>query len=145
MPQTRGPTYARFVCEVCPQKSEKEQTRLTVGGNLINYPDPVTTRMCDLVTFKMYINSTLSRIKRKYFSFDVNTFYLNTPMERSEYMENSARPHPRRNHCLVCVKKQSPQLWRDLHRNTNGNVWVAASWYVGQQIIETSTRQARVL
>ena len=87
MLQTRRPTYARFVCEVCPQKSEKERTRLTVGGNLIDYPDPVTTRTCDLVTFKMHINSTLSWTKRKYCSFDVKNFYLNTPTEHSDYMK----------------------------------------------------------
>ena len=75
------------MCEVRPQKSEKEQTRLTVGGNLIDYPDPVTTRTCDLVTFKMHINSTLSRVNRKYCSFDVKNFYLNTPMESFEYMK----------------------------------------------------------
>ena len=87
MPMNRQPTYARFVCEICPQKEEKERTRLTVGGNLIDYPDPVTTRTCNLVTFKMHINSTLSRVKRKYCSFDVKNFYLNTPMERFEYMK----------------------------------------------------------
>ena len=87
MPPTRRPTYTRFVCEIRPQKSEKERTRLTVGGSLIDYPDPVTTRTCNLVTFKMHINSTLSWTKRKYCSFDVKNFYLNTPMERSEYMK----------------------------------------------------------
>ena len=87
MPPTWRPTYAHFVCEIRPQKSKKEWTRLTVGGYLIDYPDPVTTRTCDLVTFKMHINSTLSRTKRKYCSFDVKNFYLNTPMECSEYMK----------------------------------------------------------
>ena len=43
MPMNRRPTYARFVCEICPQKTEQERTRLTVGGNLIDYPDTVTT------------------------------------------------------------------------------------------------------
>ena len=53
----------------------------------MDYPDPVTTPTCDLVTFKMHINSTLSQPKRKYCSFDVKTFYLNTPMERPKYMK----------------------------------------------------------
>ena len=87
MPMNQRPTYARFVCEIRPQKAEKERTRLTVGGNLIDYPDPVTTRTCNLVTFKMHINSSLSRVKRKYCSFDVKNFYLNTPMECFEYMK----------------------------------------------------------
>ena len=43
MPTNRQPTYARFVCEIRPQKTEQERTRLTVGGNLIDYPDTVTT------------------------------------------------------------------------------------------------------
>ena len=71
MPTNRRPTYARFVCEIRPQKTEQERTRLTVGGNLIDYPDTVTTRTCNLVTFKLHINSTLSRPNRKYCSFDV--------------------------------------------------------------------------
>ena len=58
-----------------------------VGGNLIDYPDPVTTRTCDLVTFKMHINSTLSWPKRQSCSFDIMNFYLNTPMEHPEYMK----------------------------------------------------------
>ena len=84
----------RFVCEIRPQKTGKECTRLTVGGNLIDYPDAITTQMCDLVTFKMHINSTLSRPNRKYCSFGVKNFYLNTPMERSEYMKISIAQIP---------------------------------------------------
>ena len=87
MLKDRRPTYVHFVCDVRPQKTEQEQTRLMVGGNLIDYPDPVTTWMCDLVTFKMHINSTLSRPKQKYCGFDVKNFYLNTPMECPEYMK----------------------------------------------------------
>ena len=81
MPKDRRPTYAHFVCDVRPQKTEQEQTQLTVGGILIDYPDPTTTQTCDLVTFKMHINSTPSQPKRKYCSFDIKNFYLNTPME----------------------------------------------------------------
>ena len=87
MLKNRRPTYVRFVCEIHPQKAEKERTRLMVGGNLIDYPDTVTTRTCDLVTFKMHIYITLSQPNRKYCSFDVKNFYLNTPMEHSEYMK----------------------------------------------------------
>ena len=87
MPKDWQPTYVCFVCDIRPQKTEQEQTRLTVGGNLIDYPDPVTTRTCDLVTFKIHINSTLSQPKRKYCSFDIKNFYLNTPMEHPEYMK----------------------------------------------------------
>ena len=86
-PKDWRPTYVHFVCDERPQKTEQERTRLMVGGNLIDYPDPITTRTCDFVTFKMHINSTLSQPKRKYCSFDVKSFYLNTPMEHPEYMK----------------------------------------------------------
>ena len=58
-----------------------------MGGNLIDYRAPITTRMCDLVMFKMLNTSTLSQPKRKYFGFDVKNVYLNTPMQCPEYMK----------------------------------------------------------
>ena len=87
MPKNCRPTYSCFVCEIHPQNTaKKECTRLMVGGNLIDNPDTVTTRTCNLVTLKMCINSTMSQPIRKYCSFDIKNFYLNTPMERSEYI-----------------------------------------------------------
>ena len=66
VPNGRTATYAHFVCDVRDQKSEPERTRVTVGGDLIDYPDPSTTRTCDLVTFKMHVNCTLPRHRCKY-------------------------------------------------------------------------------
>ena len=111
-----------------------------MGGNLIDYPDPITTRTCNLVTFKMHINSTLSQPKRKYCSFDVKFFlskHTNGAFRVHEnsadpHHENSADPHPRRNHYRVCITTQSTLRWRYIHRNTQRDVWAAASWDVGQ-------------
>jgi hypothetical protein len=35
--------YGSFSCNFKPNKEEKECTRLTVGGNRINYPDDCST------------------------------------------------------------------------------------------------------
>ena len=35
----RDVTYGKFVCNVCSEKEEKNRTRLTMGGNRINYPN----------------------------------------------------------------------------------------------------------
>lgn len=86
MPKGRTATYARFVCTLRPQKDEVERTRLTVGGNLINYPGDVSTRTADLTTFKCLVNNVLSKPKAKFGVIDIKNFYLNTPMERPEYM-----------------------------------------------------------
>lgn len=42
-------TYGKFVCEEKPNKAEVQQTRLTVGGDRINYPDKVGTPIADLL------------------------------------------------------------------------------------------------
>ena len=37
-------TNARFLCDYRPQKKEKHRTRITVGGDSINFQVNVTTR-----------------------------------------------------------------------------------------------------
>ena len=86
IPKGRTITYARFVCDVRPQKSEPNRTRITVGGNLIDYPHDVSTKTAELTTSKILWNSTLSTRDARYMTGDVKNFYLNTPLDRPEYM-----------------------------------------------------------
>jgi hypothetical protein len=87
VPQGRKATYGRFVCTVRPQKSEPERTRLTVGGNLVDYPGDVSTRTSELTTTKILLNSTISTPDAKFMTGDIKNFYLNTPLDRPEYMQ----------------------------------------------------------
>jgi hypothetical protein len=80
------PTYGRIVVSVRPQKAEKFRTRLTVGGNLINYPFEVSTPTADLTTAKLLFNSVISTPGAKFLVTDIKDFYLNTEMDRFEYM-----------------------------------------------------------
>jgi len=86
VPQGRKPTYARFVCTYRPQKNEPNRTRLTVGGNLIDYPGDKSTRTSDLTTIKCLLNSTVSTDNAKFMCIDIKNFYLDTPLDRYEYM-----------------------------------------------------------
>jgi hypothetical protein len=52
LPHGRKVTYARFVATERPHKTEKKRVRLAVGGNLIHYPDKVSTPSADLTTVK---------------------------------------------------------------------------------------------
>ncbi len=79
-------TYGRIVVNYRPQKTEKERTRLTVGGNLIDYPWDVTTPTADLTTAKLLFNSVISTPGARFLTMDIKDFYLNTPMERPEFM-----------------------------------------------------------
>ena len=82
----RDITYGRIVVAYRPQKTEPNRSRLTVGGDRINYPFEVSTPTADLPTIKMLWNSVLSTPKAKFITLDVANFYLGTPMERPEYM-----------------------------------------------------------
>jgi hypothetical protein len=42
-------TYRKFVCNIQPEKAEKNRTRLVVGGNRINYPGEVGTPKVDML------------------------------------------------------------------------------------------------
>ena len=53
-------TYAKIVVDYRPHKQEKERTRLTVGENLINYPENVSAKTAEITTAKILINSTIS-------------------------------------------------------------------------------------
>ena len=86
VPKGRTVTYGRIVCKLRPHKKEVERTRLTVGGNLIDYPGDVSTKTAGLTTAKLLFNSVVSTPNAKFMGIDVKNFYLNTPMERYEYM-----------------------------------------------------------
>ena len=79
-------TYARVVCTHRPQKTEPNRTRVTVGGNLIDYPGMVSTETADITTAKCLFNSVISTPDALFAGFDVKNFYLATPMDKPEYM-----------------------------------------------------------
>ena len=79
-------TYGKFVCELKPNKKEVNRTRLTVGGDRINYPGDCSTPTADLVLIKTHLNSVISKKGARYMTLDIKNFYLNTPMKRPEYV-----------------------------------------------------------
>jgi hypothetical protein len=79
-------TYPQYVCDICPQKSEPNWRRITVGGNLIDYPGAVSTKTADLVTAKILWNSVLSTPGTRYMAINVKNFYLGTPLDRPAYL-----------------------------------------------------------
>jgi hypothetical protein len=86
LPTGRKATYARFVATEWPHKTEKKRVRLTVGVNLIHYPDKVSTPSADLTTVNILLNSVISTPRARFATFDLKDFYLGTPMLQKEYM-----------------------------------------------------------
>jgi hypothetical protein len=81
IPKDRTVTYARIVVDYRPQKADPNRVRITVGGNLIDYPGELTTRTADMTTAKILWNSVLSTPNAEYACADVGNFYLATPMD----------------------------------------------------------------
>ena len=79
-------TYGKFVCELKPNKKEINRTRLTVGGDRINYPGDCSTPTADLVLITTHLNSVISTKGARYMTLDIKNFYLNTPMKHPEYV-----------------------------------------------------------
>jgi hypothetical protein len=77
-------TYGSFVVDIKDHKEEKERTRLTVGGDQIEYPGDKSTLTAGLTSSKILINSVISTLGAKFLVID--NFYLNTPPGRFEYM-----------------------------------------------------------
>jgi hypothetical protein len=80
IPKGRKVTYGSFVVDIKDHKEEKERTRLTVGGDQIEYPGDKSTRTAGLTTAKILINSVISTLGAKFFVIDITKIYLNAPL-----------------------------------------------------------------
>jgi len=87
IPQDRTVTYARIVIDHRPQKEDPNRVRITVGGNLIDYPFELTTRTADMGSSKILWNSVISTKDARFAGTDIKNMYLETPLDRYEYME----------------------------------------------------------
>jgi hypothetical protein len=95
IPKGRKVTYGSFVVDIKEHREEKERTRLTIGGDQIEYPGDKSTRTAGLTTAKNLINSVISTLGAKFLVIDINNFYLNTPLGRFEYMVINLSSLPR--------------------------------------------------
>ena len=88
IPKGKQITYARFVSEIRLQKAETHRTRLTAGGDRLDYDGKTSTDTAGLETIKIHINSTISRAKEgaRYLCIDIGNMYLNTKLLAPEYM-----------------------------------------------------------
>jgi hypothetical protein len=95
IPKGRKVTYDSFVVDIKDHKEEKECTRLTVGGDKIEYPGDKSTRTAGLTTAQILINSVISTLGAKFLVIDINNLYLNTTLGRFEYMVINLSSLPR--------------------------------------------------
>ncbi len=68
--------YACIVINHRPQKDDPNHIRITVGGNLINYPYKLTTRTADMVLAKIIWSSMVSTPGAKFGGANIKNMYL---------------------------------------------------------------------
>ena len=87
IPKHKKVTYGRIVSSLRPHKEEQHRTRLTVGGNLLDYEGDASTPTSDLITTKLHLNSVISTKNAKFATTDIKNFYLNNLLPESEWMK----------------------------------------------------------
>jgi hypothetical protein len=86
IPKGRAIGNIRVVAALKPLKTEMHRIRFTIAHHHHDYTGATSTPTVDMPTVKCHINSTISTIDARYATIDISNFYLNTFMERPEYM-----------------------------------------------------------
>mgnify|MGYP000683145821 FL=1 len=95
MPKGRKATYVRVLVAHRPQKTEENRVRLTVGGDKVDYPGPVSSKTTDLITAKLLLNSVVSTPNAMFLGLDIKDFFLGTPLLRKEYAKIAVKLIPK--------------------------------------------------
>ena len=88
-------TYAQFLCDKRPLKSEPFRVRLTVGGYILEYPDDAASPAASILEPKLLFNSTISdsHITIRFLSCNLKIFPWKHPWKSGLY-ENSLKTFP---------------------------------------------------
>ena len=89
LPQAATVTYASFVCDYRPLKSEPWRVRIVVGGDRLTYAEDAGSPTTDMLETKILINSVISDADKgaRFLSLDLKDYFLASPMKNPEYMK----------------------------------------------------------
>ena len=74
--RNRDVTYGHIICDYRDGKAEPNQTRLTIGGDKINYSEDCGIPTADLPTIKLLLNSVISTPNAKFMTMDIKSLIL---------------------------------------------------------------------
>ena len=86
VPNNKTATYAQGVVNTRPEKEEVNRTRITAGGDRLEFQGDTSTETVGLETAKMVFNSVVSTPEAKFMMIDISNMYLNTPLQEYQYM-----------------------------------------------------------
>ena len=82
----RDVTCGRILVDYRQDKTNPYCTRITVGGDTVNYLVNFGTPTVELTTEKILLNSIVSTLNEKFMTIDIKYFYLNTLMAQIKCM-----------------------------------------------------------
>ena len=74
LPAGSKATYAQLVANIQPQKEDMHRVRLTEGGNIINYLEPIIPPTSEITTTKLLLHSVISTPITKLITSDIEDF-----------------------------------------------------------------------
>ena len=86
VPWSKMVTYPCIVVDYRPEKDEPWRTRITAGGNLLQYNGITTARTASMETIKCQINSIISDKNARAATADISNMYLCSDLPESEYV-----------------------------------------------------------
>ena len=93
VPRNKKVTYANFICDYHPLKSEPHRVRLTIGGDKLECEYDAGSPAASLLETKLILNSTISDAHKgaRFLSADLQDHFLASPMEETEYTRIHSR------------------------------------------------------
>ncbi len=106
----------------CPQKEDPNHVRITVRGNLNDYPFELTTCTADMVSSKILWNSVISTKDTHFASTNIKNMYLETPLDQFEYMKIPIALLPNNiiDHYQLWEKVLNGYVYIEIHKGMNG-------------------------
>ena len=94
IPKGKQITYPRTVVDYRPEKDDPNRTRITAGGDKLEYEGETAVNSADYTTIKCHWNSVLSSPGYKYATMDAGNMYLETDLPRSRYVHFKLKQIP---------------------------------------------------
>ena len=124
IPEGRKVTYANFVCDHRPLKTEPFRIRLVVGGDRLEYADDTGSPAASMLETKMLVNSVISNADEgaRFMSCDLKDFFLASTMTRPEYMRIPWKyiPYDIRTRYNLHLKKHNDNVYVKIKRGMYG-------------------------
>ena len=79
-------TYPRIVVDYRPEKDEPWRTRITAGGNLLQYNGNTTAHSASMELIKCHINSIILDPDARAATANISNMYLCSDLPESEYV-----------------------------------------------------------